>query len=185
MSQVNHNYQYIKDVDGLTVWERLRVIRGFLIDRKQALAISEMNLRKVKDEWDNMSVWEQEEYNIMLPQQLDIIEDCKDEIAFLELFEKGLAIEAEKERIEGKTDREMYELNFAKEARLRLLRKTQSEMLSIGHVTPQTMSSLMNDDAVLSMVIDSGLLAPTALDAISVAKPKLLSILDDDYASYI
>ena len=46
MAQVNHNYSYVTEVDGFTVWERLRVIRGFLADREKALKLAELGKRK-------------------------------------------------------------------------------------------------------------------------------------------
>ena len=33
MSQQNHNASYLFEIDGLTTWERLRVVRNFLEDR--------------------------------------------------------------------------------------------------------------------------------------------------------
>ena len=40
MSQQNHNVNYLYTVDGITVWERLRVTRNFLLDRQTALKIA-------------------------------------------------------------------------------------------------------------------------------------------------
>lgn len=158
MSQVNHNYSYVTEVDGLTVWERLRVIRNFLTDRRQALALAEMNLEKKEEEVANGDKWAKREWEIFKPQQLDLIEDCKAEIKFLEEFEAKLAVEAEPSRIPNKTDREMYELNFPLEARARLKAKAVSEIMTIGAPSPDTMRSLYRDTAVMEELAEKGLI---------------------------
>ena len=46
MSRVNHNAQYIYDLEGETVWEKLRVIRNQLSQRKLAYKLAELNKEK-------------------------------------------------------------------------------------------------------------------------------------------
>ena len=48
MSQMNRNAAYVYDVDGLTVWEKLRVIRGFLLDRQTELKLSKLKHEDTK-----------------------------------------------------------------------------------------------------------------------------------------
>lgn len=178
MSQVNRNYDYIFKVDGLTVWERLRVIRNFLVDRKQALAVAELHQRKWETTKDTLDPWEREEQEILNGNKEDLIQDCRDEIAFLELFEVRLAEEAEKERVPGKTDREMYELNFAKEAQEQLILKVKSEMFSIGHISPDTMTSLVRDRKVVERLVCEGILTENIIPAIYDSQPKMLALVN-------
>jgi len=158
MSQVNHNYSYVYEVDGHTVWERLRVIRGFLMERRKALRLAEMKRRKFEEVKHSMDKWEREEASIMREDEESLIQDCKDEINFLENFEKELTELAEKERITGKTDREMYELNFAKEARVRLAFRANSEVIATGSVSPETMRSILRDDNVKQLLLEQGVI---------------------------
>ena len=46
MSRINHNASYIFDVEGETVWEKLRVIRDMLDDRKRTYEISLIKFEK-------------------------------------------------------------------------------------------------------------------------------------------
>lgn len=161
MSRVNRNANYIFDIDGETVWERLRVIRNFLQDRRLALQIAELNNEKA--EALSKESFEYREYMIMKPQQDEIIQDCKDEIFFLEEFEARLIEEAEKVRLPNTTDREMYELNFALEHKIKLVKKAQSEFLSMGRLPPDTIISLGRNKEAAKACVTLGILSENAL----------------------
>lgn len=179
MAQVNHNYDYLTVVDGHTVWERLRVIRNFLLDRRKALKIANMSKEKFEATKDSMDKWDRAEAEIMNEDQDELIQDCVDEIAFLEELENVLKIEAEKERVEGKSDREMYEINFAKESRVRLVHKVQSEMLSVGHISPDTMRSVMRDKSVVNRLVELKLMGEDAPLLINNGKPDVQILLEN------
>lgn len=107
---MNRNAAYVYDVDGLTTWEKLRVIRGFLLDRQTELKLSKLRYEDTKKKMleldeDNL---DRIEFFIRESFMLDIIDDCEREVKFLEEYEKQLAEEAEKTRIEGKSDKDMY-----------------------------------------------------------------------------
>lgn len=188
MSQVNHNWSYITEVDGNTVWERLRIIRNFLTERRKALALAELNQKNIEDKLQRYDVridrlvtqlnehlaqdesghdqnWifdmeekihqmrhDREQLVIETSDLPDLTQDCRDEVFFLETFEARLMEEAEKERIPGKSDREMYELNFPKESRTRLFKKATAELVSGGRLTPDTIHYLRKDTKVLDML---------------------------------
>ena len=166
MSRLNRNANYIYVVDGETVWERLRVIRGFLEDRRIAYAVNKLNERK--NEALDKASFEYQEYLILKPQHDKIMKECEEEIVFLEDFEAKLAVEAEKSRIPGKTDDEMYELNFFDEMRIRLVKEAQSEMISVGHITPQTMKSLLRHKPALESCVQLGMLSEAILPQAAV-----------------
>ena len=185
MAQVNHNYDYVTVVDGHTVWERLRVIRNFLTDRRKALKLARLAQEKFEATKDSMDEWERREAEIMNEDQENLIQDCVDEIEFLEQFESMLATEAEKERIPGKSDREMYELNYAKEAQVRLVEYVKSEMLSVGHISPETMRSVMRDTNVITQLVDMQLLGEQAPELIGMRKPQVQLLLETQDAIHI
>jgi hypothetical protein len=173
MSQVNHNYDYVYSVDGFTPWERLRVIRNFLNDRRKALRIARLGQEKFEATKATMDEWERREAEIMNEDQESLIQDCVDEIEFLEKFEAELVVLAEAERIEGKTDREMYELNYAKEARARMAFQANSEVLTIGSVTPETMRAVLRDPQAVQLLLAQGVINPDALPLFERATPQL------------
>lgn len=171
MAQQNHNATYLTVVDGLTVWERLRNIRNFLQDRKLALVVNENRLNKSNAPSD---IIEELEHT----QAIELLEDCKSEVKFLEELEYKLAIEAEKTRIEGKSDREMYEINYYEELIQIHTLQAQSEMMSVGHVTPDTMKTLLRNPASLDRCISIGLLSTEVRQLAYVNKAPALKAIE-------
>ena len=161
MSRVNHNANYIFDVDGETVWEKLRTIRGMLDDRRRAYQIALLKQEQAEAESEakkEEDIYKYREYLINKDFQLSLIEDCKNEVEFLEKFETYLTQEAEKTRIPGKTDDEMYELNFFQELKTRLVRKAQAQIISTGRIQEDTLLRLMKNNDALDACIQQGLL---------------------------
>lgn len=186
MSQVNHNYSYIFEVDGYTVWERLRIIRNFMTDRRQALELAELTqansgkrvdrtnrkleylqsqLESAIEEGDvgkeleleeliDTTQYELQEGLIQASNHADLTQDCRDELNFLIEFESRLATEAEKTRVPGKTDREMYEINFPNEARVRLENRATAEIVAGGRLSADTIHYLRKDPEVLQRLIE-------------------------------
>lgn len=166
MSRVNHNAQYIYDFEGETVWEKLRGIRNQLEERKIALEIAKLNHQESENQ-DKNSL-EYKKYLINKQRTENIIQDCVNEIVFLEEFEAALTIEAEKTRIPGKTDDEMYEINFFDELKLRLVKSAQAQILSCGRLNEDTAKRILKNKGALLMCIEQGLLAETALQIANV-----------------
>lgn len=179
MSQMNHNANYLTSVDGITVWERLRVIRNFLNDRKIALALAELNLeksdKKLLDE--TLDYYEKKELELYMPQSIQVIADAKAEIAFLEKLEKELATLAETTRIEGKTDEEMYELNYFEELIQIQLLEVQSEMMAQGCISANTMKTLIKNPFSMKRAIEVGLLSKEAGDIAKLSNASQISMI--------
>lgn len=186
MSQMNRNAAYVYDVDGLTVWEKLRVIRGFLLDRQTELKLSKLKHEDTKKKMLKLdeSDFERVEFFIREPFMLDIIDDCEREVRFLEEYEKQLAEEAEKTRIVGKSDKDMYELNFLEEKIQRLILKVQSEVYTLGVASPDTMQKLLKCRPALQRVAEHGLIngdlsVPQLIDHLPNNSTYSLTILED------
>jgi len=162
MSRVNHNAQYIYDLEGETVWEKLRVIRNQLSQRKLAYKLAELNKEKSEQTLDKDS-FEYKEYLIYQDQNTELFQDCANEIKFLTEFEAALAIEAEKIRIPGKTDDEMYEINFFEELKLRLVKSAQAQLISCGRLSDETILRILKNRPALELCVQQGLLSETAL----------------------
>lgn len=156
MSRSNHNANYIYDVDGETVWEKLRVIRNFLQEKKLNLSVSQ--LHQSKCESLKIDSFEYKEYMIYSEQRTQLMNELCDEIKFLEEFESYLSAEAEKTRVPGKSDEEMYEINYFDELVTRLVKKAQAQFISSGSIDPDTMLRLMKNKPALNICISQGML---------------------------
>jgi len=167
MARQNHNAQYIYDLEGETPWEKLRVVRGQLKQRKLAFELAKLNLEKAEITLDKNS-FEYREYLLNKDQNEENIQDCVNEIAFLTEFEAALSVEAEKTRIINKTDDEMYEINFFDELKFRLVRQAQSQILSGGRLGEETIRRILKHKQALQLCIEQGLLSENALQIANV-----------------
>ena len=140
-SRVNSDFAYINLINGETVWERLRIVRNFLEDRKIAKAmqktqnkkrealeakIEEATLKSAK----LMAEAELEEFDAHEAQMIDGYKKLDDELKFLTEYEKELALIAEQTRVPGASDDEMYQINMHSEVVLRNLRKIETERIA-------------------------------------------------------
>ena len=159
MAQMNHNSAYVYSVDGNTIWERLRVIRGFLVDRKKALALAEMSQEQILEQIDAESdKYERKKLELELPELEENIIYAKEEVDFLINMESEIAEKAEESRVEGKSDHEMYEINHFFEHEVRLANKAKAEILSENRIRPETILDLVRCPKALAQVEETGLL---------------------------
>jgi transcription elongation GreA/GreB family factor len=140
-SQVNSQYAYINLINGETVWERLRIVRNFIEDRKIAKKLQTTQdkkrlgfLAKI-DEAKSLSEKifaevELEEFDAHKEQQEDGYKKLDDELAFLLKYESELAKIAEETRVLDKTDDEMYQINMGTEVIMRNMRKIETERVA-------------------------------------------------------
>ena len=162
-SQTNHNAAYLFSVDGLTPWEKLRVIRNFLTQHKQSLAMAKLNIERTKYELseldDSKESWfKKEEYKIYEPESLDVIVKCESEITFLEELEQKLIVLTEPTRIEDKTDEEMYEINYYDELTAIIVRKAHCDMIAGNAVSPAVMEEVLRCPPAMKILGEQNLL---------------------------
>lgn len=167
MARKNREASYINVIDGETVWERLRTVRSFLEDRELSLEMSKLQDIKIsrmkKDSVEYM------EAKILEKQRLTLRQECVEEIDFLKGFESKLSTEAEKTRISGKTDDEMYEINYYDEQITRLVNDAKAEIISTGRIEKVTIKALMRNRPALNVVISLGFLTE---DVLKIAGPE-------------
>lgn len=159
MAQVNHNAAYITVVDGLTVWERLRNIRSFINDRLSAFYGNDLHKQENVDALSKYAEETDEAKRFFMQHSYELYLDLKSEIDFLRELESKLAAEAEKTRINGMSDREMYEINYYEELVQMQLLQAQSEMMSGGILSPETMKTILRNPQTLSRAVEVGLLS--------------------------
>jgi len=179
MARQNHEANYIYDVDGETVWERLRVIRSFIEDKQIAIELNLLAQEEFEAKDLEPDSFEYRKYLIRKPQTDKLLQDARDEFSFLEEYERYLAAEAEKTRIEGKTDDEMYEINFYHELATRLVRRAQAQIVSMGRIADDNLLRIMKNQEALSICLNEGLLSPKILNftqAPSLPSPEVYTI---------
>lgn len=143
-SRVNSDFAYINLINGETVWERLRIVRNFIEDRKIAKKLQvtqEKKRRALLAEIDEATATglqsailhaevKLEEFDAHAEQQADGYQKLDEELEFLTNYEKELAQIAEQTRIPGTTDDEMYQINMSTEVVMRNLRKIETERVA-------------------------------------------------------
>ena len=184
MARVNHNVNYLFDVDGETVWEKLRVIRAMLLDRQISL-----NINNLKEEIRSNQVLDTSTYRYkkqMVYQELNdgLKQDVINEIKFLTEFEEYLSTEAEKTRIDGKTDDEMYEINYFEEMRVRLVRRAQAQVISNGRINEELLLRLMKNRSAMDTCIEQGLLNKEALSVVNTPLLPSSDVHTHNYLTY-
>jgi hypothetical protein len=163
ISPVNHNASYLFEIDGLTVWERLRSVRNFLSDRRKALKISEYGVKKYERDIAKLGNSDEDqdtkfEMELNKEDTYQAVDVCRREVEFLEQFEKELMELADQQRIPGKTDDEMYELNYYNEIVARNVRKVHAEIVTLGSIVPSTMEQLLRCPPALKLVCEQNIL---------------------------
>ena len=78
-------------------------------------------------------------------------------LGFLHEFEAKLIAICEPLRRDGATDREMYEINFPEEARVRMFMQFQAELIANQRVTVGLIESLRREPVVLTRLLEAGL----------------------------
>jgi len=160
----NHNASYIFEIDGITVWERLRCIRNFLLSNQTALSNATLSQEKLDYELSNLTdskedYFRRKEIEISRMEFDRAFDRLKDEVKFLTEMEKELTTLAEETRIEGKTDEEMYELNFYNEIIARNVRKAHCEFASGGRISADTMGQLIRCPPALRILGEQNVLS--------------------------
>lgn len=182
MARQNHNVNYLFDVDGETVWEKLRVIRAMLLDRQLAVGIIDLKEDVCKDKEVDTTSFKYRKEQLYKEFRVGLKQDAINEIKFLSEYAEYLTTEAEKTRIEGKTDDEMYEINYFEEMRVRLVRRAQAQVISTGRVNEELLLRLMKNKSAMDTCIQQGLLTQ---DVLAFTNTPLLPSTDVHTNNYI
>lgn len=168
MSQLNRNANYLYTIDGNTVWERLRVVRNFIVDRKLAIQVNELGIQKLeakkehyeknKAEYSIDESYAVQELLLFEPQQQSNLADARRELVFLEDLEKTLVVDAEPLRISGTTDEQMYEINYFEELIQIHLLEVRAQLSTMGTLTSEMMRTLIRNKPTLDRAIKIGLI---------------------------
>lgn len=115
----------------------------------------------------------------------NLTQDCVDEVNFLTEYLDMLQKEANKTRIPGKSNREMYEINYPLEARLTLMDGIIDEFAINGKISMTTVAKLRQDPKALEMATELVVDMPqldkdgnvVSVEKIPVISPQLYSVI--------
>jgi hypothetical protein len=158
-SKLNSEFNYRTQVQGETVWEKIKILKGFLEGRKRAAALQEVDRLRLLSKKEKLK-WLQENngplYEIYELQseivELESVEETKKEAYELnrqeiEILERLLAEAyeiAEPTRIPGYTDEQMFEINAPNEFTVWCAKEIHAEILANGRPSPARLRNAMS-----------------------------------------
>ena len=183
------NYRYL--VQGETIWEKIKTLQGFLIGRKRAAVLEEVNALKTKAKIAKLK-WLKETTNLeheTLELEAELLEldssaedaaNCyilnKTEIEMLARLLKEAYVIAEPTRIKGYTDEEMFEANAANEFTAVLAREMYAEILSQGRPSSAKLHNAMSNPVSFKALKEAGLIPTDALLPVPSNNPLSISV---------
>lgn len=159
-SKLNTEFNYKYQVIGETVWEKIKTLKGFLVGRKRAAVLEQVQLLKTRAKLAKLKWLESNgghEHEI-LELKADIIEVQsfeadqaeawelnRQEIAILENLIAQCYEIAETTRIPGYTDEQMFEANAANEFTAMIGKEMYAEILANGRPSPAKLHNAMSN----------------------------------------
>lgn len=196
MAKFNSNFNYKTQVEGETVWERIKTLRGFLNGRERALAIQEqdrLEYEALHEEYTYLieskahsfelkrmeaKIGEQDSVRVQLKYDFNL---CKGEIKDLKEIIDELMIEGEKTRVEGYTDEEMYEHNAEFEFATKISKEIQADILALGRPSQVHVRQAMSCDMGIQLLKSLPGFIPNDIMLLEgiFNKPEQLQIIDN------
>jgi hypothetical protein len=188
-SHTEFEYRYI--VQGETIWEKIKILKGFLDGRHRAAALEEVSDLKYQAQVSKLA-WlkstnapEHEQLELQATilevesfqrEQSELWVLNREEITLLErLLEEAYSI-ANFTRIAGYTDEQMFEANAANEFTMMMARTIQSEIIAQGHPLPATLKNAMCNPHSFNALKAAGLLPSETVMLSEGASPLLIEI---------
>ena len=157
-SKLNSEFNYRHLVIGETPWEKIKTLRGFLVGRKRAAVLEQVNdlkYRAKKAELEHLKTVPALPHVILgLEAEIMEIESSlqdaheayrlnEDEIKVLEKLLDELYVIAEPTRIPGYTDEQMFEANAENEFTVMIAKEIYAEIMATGHPSPAKLHNAM------------------------------------------
>jgi hypothetical protein len=190
-TKLNTEFNYRYQVQGETVWEKIKTLKGFLVGRKRAAVLEEVSAKKhaaklARLKWlKNTTNLEHEvleleanilEANSFLEDQKECFELNREEVAMLErLLVEAYEI-AEPTRIKGYSDEQMFEANAANEFTVWIAKEIQAEIISMGHPSPAKLRNAMSNPHSFQVLQQAGLIPKDAVLLVGNADPLLIEL---------
>ena len=171
--KLNSEFNYRYQVEGETIWAKIKTLNGFLCGRERAAVLEKVSKKKYEAKLAKLEYLKREKkekYKILeleaeiietesfLEEQKEIFILNHKEIVVLEkLLAEAYAV-AEPSRIKGYTDDDMYEANAANEFTVNIARDIQSEIIAQGQPSPAKIRNAMSNPHTLRACQGAGLI---------------------------
>ncbi len=158
-SKLNTEFNYRTQVQGETIWEKIKTLQGFLVGRKRAVTLEEVGRLKYQSKVEKLKhlkattnlAYETLELEAEILELESHLQDAYEayrlneaEIEILNrLLEEAYTI-AEPTRIPGYTDEQMFEVNAANEFTVWVAKEIHAEILATGHPSPAKLRNAMS-----------------------------------------
>jgi hypothetical protein len=172
-SKLNSEFNYRYQVMGHTIWEKIKILQGFLEGRICALGGEEVSKLKIQAKYAELDylketnapkhkilMFEAEimEIELHTKVQKQAFELNRQEIVMLERLLKEAYEIAEPTRIPGYTDEQMFEANAANEFTAVIAREIQAEIIATGHPSPAKLGNAMSNPMTFNALKEVGLI---------------------------
>jgi hypothetical protein len=165
------NYRYL--VQGETIWEKIKTLKGFLEGRIRAAVLEEVSIKKNRAKVEKLK-WlkdtgaplheileleaEITEVESFIPSQGAAFELNREEIAMLErLLAEAYSI-AEPTRVPGYSDEQMFEANAEAEYTRTIAKEIPAELIANGRPSPAKIRNAMSCPATFRKLQEIGLI---------------------------
>ena len=174
---MNSEFNYRTQVEGETIWEKIKTLNGFLEGRLRAVALEEVGAKKYQAKVEKLK-WLKETTNlehevleleadlIELESTLDTVKEAyelnRGEVALLHRLLKEAHELAEPTRIEGYSDEQMFEANALNEFTVWVAREIQAEIIATGRPSPAKLRNAMSSPKTFEALKTIGLIPEDA-----------------------
>lgn len=172
-AKLNSEFNYRYQVQGETVWEKIKTLKGFLEGRIRAAALERVQELKYKaklSELQYLKRIEEPEYKVLnlqaeiieIESHLPIAEEAfllnREEIETLKKLLAELYEIAEPTRILGYSDEQMFEANAANEFTVMIGKEIQAEIIANGRPSAAKIRNAMSNPYTFSALQQTGLI---------------------------
>lgn len=172
-SKSHTEFEYRYQVAGETIWEKIKILSGFLDGRRRAACLEEAGAKKYQAKLEKLK-WLKATTNLsheILEIEAEIIEADsfaaegkilyemnREEIAMLERLLAEAYAAAEPTRIPGYSDEEMFEANAANEFTAMIGKEIHAEIIANGRPSPAKIRNAMSNPVTWSALVAAGLI---------------------------
>ena len=171
-SKLNSEFNYRYQVNGNTIWEKIKILKGFYEGRVRASALEEVSrlkreakyaeLEYLKEHGKKHEVLNLQAEIVELESHFIIVEEAyrlnREEIEMLDRLLKEAYEIAEPTRIAGYSDEQMFEANAANEFTSVIAREIQAEIIATGHPSPAKLANAMSNPYTFNALKEIGLI---------------------------
>lgn len=178
MSKLNSEFNYRYQVIGETTWAKIQTLQGFLVGRKRAAVLEEVQALKYQARLAEIQHLQSINAlpHVILNLKAEILElessldeatkcfqDNRDEIEILERLLSELYEMAEPTRIPGYSDEQMFEANAANEFTAMIGKDIQAEIVANGRPSPAKLRNAMSNPHTFKALQVAGLIPETLM----------------------